>query len=248
MVKVLISQPRPQTTKSPYFEVAEKYNLELVFRPFIKIEPMTSKDFRSQHVSVGGHTAIVFTSRHAIDHFFALCKELRVNIPTDMKYFSVSEQVSLYLQKYVQYRKRKNFFPESGKLADLLPFIQKHNKERYFAPLSSAHNDDIFNLLEEAGVEHDEAVMYYTVANDFTADEKLDYDMLVFFSPEGIHSLIKNFPDFKQGNVCIACLGTKTVNEAEKAGLRVDLTPTAELRSVPAMIEEFAKRLKNGKS
>ncbi|MBQ4380127.1 MAG: uroporphyrinogen-III synthase [Bacteroidaceae bacterium] len=248
MVKVLISQPRPQTTKSPYFEVAEKYNLELVFRPFIKIEPMTSKDFRSQHVSVGGHTAIVFTSRHAIDHFFALCKELRVNIPTDMKYFSVSEQVSLYLQKYVQYRKRKNFFPESGKLADLLPFIQKHNKERYFAPLSSAHNDDIFNLLEEAGVEHDEAVMYYTVANDFTSDEKLDYDMLVFFSPEGIHSLVKNFPDFKQGKVCIACLGTKTVNEAEKAGLRVDLTPTAELRSVPAMIEEFAKRLKNGKS
>ncbi|MBP5376427.1 MAG: uroporphyrinogen-III synthase [Bacteroidaceae bacterium] len=248
MVKVLISQPRPQTTKSPYFEVAEKYNLELVFRPFIKIEPMTSKDFRSQHVSVGGHTAIVFTSRHAIDHFFALCKELRVNIPTDMKYFSVSEQVSLYLQKYVQYRKRKNFFPESGKLADLLPFIQKHNKERYFAPLSSAHNDDIFNLLEEAGVEHDEAVMYYTVANEFTSDEKLDYDMLVFFSPEGIHSLVKNFPDFKQGKVCIACLGTKTVNEAEKAGLRVDLTPTAELRSVPAMIEEFAKRLKNGKS
>ncbi|MBP5523661.1 MAG: uroporphyrinogen-III synthase [Bacteroidaceae bacterium] len=248
MVKVLISQPRPQTTKSPYFEVAEKYNLELVFRPFIKIEPMTSKDFRSQHVSVGGHTAIVFTSRHAIDHFFALCKELRVNIPTDMKYFSVSEQVSLYLQKYVQYRKRKNFFPESGKLADLLPFIQKHNKERYFAPLSSAHNDDIFNLLEEAGVEHDEAVMYYTVANEFTPDEKLDYDMLVFFSPEGIHSLVKNFPDFKQGKVCIACLGTKTVNEAEKAGLRVDLTPTAELRSVPAMIEEFAKRLKNGKS
>jgi uroporphyrinogen-III synthase len=160
----------------------------------------------------------------------------------------VSEQVSLYLQKYVQYRKRKNFFPESGKLADLLPFIQKHNKERYFAPLSSAHNDDIFNLLEEAGVEHDEAVMYYTVANDFTSDEKLDYDMLVFFSPEGIHSLVKNFPDFKQGKVCIACLGTKTVNEAEKAGLRVDLTPSAELRSVPAMIEEFAKRLKNGKS
>ncbi len=248
MAKILISQPRPQTTKSPYYEVAEKYNLELVFRPFIKIEPMTSKDFRSQHISVGGHTAIVFTSRHAIDHFFNLCKELRVTIPTDMKYFSVSEQVSLYLQKYVQYRKRKNFFPESGKLADLLPFIQKHNKEKYFAPLSSAHNDDIFNLLEEAGVEHDEAVMYYTVANDFTADEKLDYDMLVFFSPEGIHSLAKNFPDFKQGKVCIACLGTKTINEAEKAGLRVDLTPTPELRSVPAMIEEFAKRLKNGKS
>lgn len=241
MAKILISQPRPQTAKSPYFDVAEKYNLDLVFRPFIKIEPMTSKDFRSQHVSIVGHTAIVFTSRHAIDHFFTLCKELRVTIPTDMKYFCVSEQVSLYLQKYVQYRKRKNFFPESGKLSDLLPFIQKHNKDKYFAPLSSAHNDDIFNLLEEAGVEHDEAVMYYTVANDFQADEKLDYDMLVFFSPEGIHSLVKNFPDFVQGDVWIACLGSKTVNEAKKAGLRVDLTVTPELRSVPAMIEEFAK-------
>lgn len=209
---------------------------------------MTSKDFRSQHVSIAGHTAIVFTSRHAIDHFFNLVKDLRVNIPTDMKYFCVSEQVSLYLQKYVQYRKRKNFFPESGKLADLLPFMQKHNKEKYFAPLSSAHNDDVYNLLEEAGVEHNEAVMYYTVPNDFQPDEVLDYDMLVFFSPEGIHSLTKNFPDFHQGNVCIACLGTKTVNEAKKAGLRVDLTTTPELRSVPAMIEEFAKTLQNGKS
>ncbi len=241
MAKILISQPRPQTTKSPYFDVAEKYNLELVFRPFIKIEPMSSIDFRSQHVSIAGHTAIVFTSRHAIDHFFAMCKELRVVIPTDMKYFCVSEQVSLYLQKYVQYRKRKNFFPESGKLSDLLPFIQKHNKERYFTPLSSAHNNDIFNLLEEAEVEHDEAIMYYTVANEFQPDEKLDYDMLVFFSPEGIHSLIKNFPNFQQGDVCIACLGTKTVHEAEKAGLRVDLTVSPELRSVPAMIEQFAK-------
>ena len=247
MAKILISQPRPQTEKSPYFEVAEKYNLDLVFRPFIKIESMTPKDFRAQKVSVSGHTAVVFTSRHAIDHFFNLCKEMRVNIPTDMKYFSVSEQVSLYVQKYVQYRKRKNFFPESGKLADLLPFIQKHNKDSYIAPLSSVHNDDVYNLLEEAGVAHDEVAMYYTVTNDFQPDEKLDYDMLIFFSPEGIHSLVKNFPDFEQGDVCIACLGAKTVQEAKKAGLRVDLTTSPELRSVPAMIEEFAKSMKKKK-
>ena len=248
MAKILISQPRPQTAKSPYFDVAEKYNLELVFRPFIKIEPMSSIDFRSQHVSIGGHTAVVFTSRHAIDHFFALVKDLRVTIPTDMKFFSVSEQVSLYLQKYVQYRKRKNFYPESGKLHDLLPFIQKHNKDKYFVPLSSAHNDDVRNLLEEAGVQHSEAIMYYTVSNDFRPDETLDYDMLIFFSPEGINSLTKNFPDFKQDKVCIACLGSKTVAAAEAAGLRVDLTTTPELRSVPAMIEEFAKTHLNGNS
>jgi len=247
MAKILISQPRPQTEKSPYFDVAEKYNLDLVFRPFIKIEPMTPKEFRAQKVSIAGHTAVVFTSRHAIDHFFNLCKEMRVNIPTDMKYFSVSEQVSLYVQKYVQYRKRKNFFPESGKLVDLLPFIQKHNKDVYFAPLSSVHNNDIHDLLEEAGVAHNEAAMYYTVTNDFQPGEELDYDMLIFFSPEGIHSLVKNFPDFEQGDICIACLGSKTVQEAQKAGLRVDLTTSPELRSVPAMIEQFAKSRKKKK-
>ena len=134
--KILVSQPRPQTEKSPYFEVAKKYDIELVFHPFIKIEPMSAKDFRQQKVSIPGHTAIVFTSRHAIDHFFALCKELRVSIPDDMKYFCVSEQVSLYIQKYVQYRKRKNFFPESGRIADLLPIIQKHSSEKYFVPQS----------------------------------------------------------------------------------------------------------------
>lgn len=242
--KILVSQPRPQTEKSPYFEVAKKYNIDLVFRPFIKIEPMTARDFRQQKVSIPGHTAVVFTSRHAIDHFFALCKELRVTIPDDMKYFCVSEQVSLYIQKYVQYRKRKNFFPESGRVADLLPIMVKHSSEKYFVPQSSAHNDDMKSMLDKAGLDHDEAVMYYTVANDFTPDEAFDYDMLVFFSPEGIHSLVKNFPDFQQGKVKVACLGAKTIKAAEDAGIHVDFQPTAELRSVPAIIEAYAKTLK----
>lgn len=241
--KILVSQPKPQTEKSPYFEVAHKYNIELVFRPFIKIESMSAKDFRQQKVSIPGHTAIVFTSRHAIDHFFTLCKELRVTIPDDMKYFCVSEQVSLYIQKYVQYRKRKNFFPETGLLSDLMPIIAKHSNEKYFVPQSSAHTDDMRRMLDEAGVEHNEAVMYYTVTNDFTPDEAFDYNMLVFFSPEGIHSLIKNFPDFKQGDIKVACLGGKTIKAAEQAGLTVDYQPTAELRSVPAIIEAYAKTL-----
>jgi uroporphyrinogen-III synthase len=241
--KILVSQPKPQTEKSPYFEVAHKYNIELVFRPFIKIESMPAKDFRQQKVSIPGHTAIVFTSRHAIDHFFTLCKELRVTIPDDMKYFCVSEQVSLYIQKYVQYRKRKNFFPETGLLSDLMPIIAKHSNEKYFVPQSSAHTDDMRRMLDEAGVEHNEAVMYYTVTNDFTPDEAFDYNMLVFFSPEGIHSLIKNFPDFKQGDIKVACLGGKTIKAAEQAGLTVDYQPTAELRSVPAIIEAYAKTL-----
>lgn len=243
-IKVLVSQPKPQTEKSPYFDVAEKYGLDLVFRPFIKVEPMSAKDFRSQKVSIPGHTAIVFTSRHSVDHFFNLCKDLRVNIPDDMKYFCVSEQVSLYISKFVQYRKRKNFFPESGKLVDLIPIMVKHKVENYFCPMSSVHNDDLANMLDEAGLKHDEAVMYYTVSNDFTPDEPMDYNMLVFFSPEGIHSLVKNFPDFKQGDVAIACLGTKTIAAAEEVGLKVNYQPNAELRSVPALIEAYAKTLK----
>lgn len=241
--KILVSQPKPQTEKSPYYDVASKYNIEIVFRPFIKIEPMSAKDFRQQKVSIPGHTAVVFTSRHAIDHFFALCKDLRVTIPDNMKYFCVSEQVSLYIQKYVQYRKRKNFFPESGRMADLIPLMVKHHDEKFFVPQSSAHTDDMRRLLDEAELDHDEAVMYYTVANDFAPDEAFDYQMLVFFSPEGIHSLTKNFPNFEQGDIKVACLGTKTIKAAEKAGIRVDYQPSPELRSVPAIIEAYAKTL-----
>ncbi len=239
--KILISQPKPQTEKSPYYDVANKYGVDIVFRPFIKVEPMSAKDFRMQKISIPGHTAVVFTSRHAIDHFFNLCKELRVEIPDDMKYFCVSEQVALYIQKYVQYRKRKNFHPETGKIADLIPIMVKHKTEKFFVPQSSAHNDDLKNMLDEAGLDHDEAVMYYTVSNDFGPDEPFDYNMLVFFSPEGIHSLKKNFPDFVQGDIAIACLGAKTIKAAEEAGLRVDLQPTPELRSVPAIIEDYIK-------
>ncbi|MCM1347144.1 MAG: uroporphyrinogen-III synthase [Bacteroides sp.] len=242
--KILVSQPKPQTEKSPYFDIAEKYGVEMVFRPFIKVEPMSAKDFRQQKVSIPEHTAIVFTSRHAIDHFFTLCKELRVNIDDTMKYFCVSEQVALYIQKYVQYRKRKNFHPESGKLADLIPIMQKHKTEKYFVPLSSVHNDDLKNLLDAAKLQHSEAVMYYTVSNDFGPDEPFDYNMIVFFSPEGIYSLMKNFPDFKQGDIAIACLGSKTIKAAEEAGLRIDMQPTPELRSVPAMIEDYIKKHK----
>lgn len=239
--KILISQPKPQTAKSPYFDIAEKYGVDMVFRPFIKIEKMSAKDFRQQKVSIPGHTAIVFTSRHAIDHFFDLVKELRVIIKEDMKYFCKSEQVALYIQKYVQYRKRKVFFPTTGKVSDLIPIMEKHKTENYFVPQSSAHNDEMKNMLDAAGLKHDEAVMYYTVSNDFQPGEPFDYNMLVFFSPEGIHSLVKNFPNFDQGKVAIACLGQKTIEAAEEAGLRVDMKPTPELRSVPAIIEDFIK-------
>jgi uroporphyrinogen-III synthase len=238
--KVLVSQPKPASDKSPYYDIAEKYGVEIDFRPFIKVESLSAKEFRQQKVSILDHTAIVFTSRHAIDHFFNLCTELRVAIPETMKYFCTSEQIALYIQKYVQYRKRKVFFGATGKFADLLPSIVKHNSEKYFVPLSDVHNDEIKTALDAKKIQHTEAVMYRTVSNDFGADEKFDYDMLLFFSPAGITSLLKNFPDFDQKDVAIGCFGPATAKAVKDAGLRLDLeAPTVEAPSMTAALDKF---------
>ena len=238
--KVLVSQPKPASDKSPYYDIAEKYGVEIDFRPFIKVESLSAKEFRQQKVSILDYTAIVFTSRHAIDHFFNLCTELRVAIPETMKYFCTSEQIALYIQKYVQYRKRKVFFGATGKFADLLPSIVKHNSEKYFVPLSDVHNDEIKTALDAKKIQHTEAVMYRTVSNDFGADEKFDYDMLLFFSPAGITSLLKNFPDFDQKDVAIGCFGPATAKAVKDAGLRLDLeAPTVEAPSMTAALDKF---------
>lgn len=241
--KVLVSQPKPASEKSPYFEIAEKYGVKIDFRPFIKVESLTAKEFRQQKVSILDHTAVVFTSRHAIDHFFNLCTELRVTIPETMKYFCTSETISLYIQKYVQYRKRKVFFGATGKFQDLLPLIVKHSGEKYFIPMSDVHNDEIKNALDQNKIQHTEAVMYRTVSNDFTPEEKFDYDMLVFFSPSGIQSLLKNFPNFEQGDIAIGCFGPTTAKAVKDAGLRLGLeAPTAEAPSMTAALDMFIRK------
>ena len=179
--KILISQPKPTSEKSPYFEMAKEFNVELVFRPFIKVEGLSSKEFRQQKVSIVGHTAVVFTSRHAIDNYFKLAKEMRMTIPEDMKYFCVTEQIALYIQKYVQYRKRKVFYGQTGKIVDLLPSMVKHKNERYLIPMSDVHDDSVRQMLEAKKLHHTECVMYRTVSNDFTEEEVkvFDYDMCV---------------------------------------------------------------------
>ena len=238
--KVLVSQPKPSSDKSPYFDIAEKYGVEIVFRPFIKVEGVSAKEFRQQKVSILDHTAVVFTSRHAIDHFFTLCTELRVTIPETMKYFCTSEQIALYIQKYVQYRKRKVFFGATGKFTDLMPSIVKHNSEKYLVPLSDVHTDEIKNALDAKKIQHSEAVMYRTVSNDFTPEEKFDYDMLLFFSPAGIQSLLKNFPEFDQKDMAIGCFGPATAKAVKDAGLRLDLeAPTVEAPSMTAALDKF---------
>ena len=240
--KVLISQPKPASEKSPYYDIAEKYGVKIDFRPFIKVESVSAKEFRQQKVSILDHTAVVFTSRHAIDHFFTLCVDLRVTVPETMKYFCTSEAIALYIQKYVQYRKRKVFFGATGKFDDLLPQIIKHNTEKYFIPMSDVHNEVIHNLLEKNQIQHTEAVMYRTVSNDFQEGEDTDYDMLVFFSPAGIQSLKKNFPNFEQKEIAIGTFGPTTAKAVKEAGLRLDLeAPTAETPSMPAALDKFIR-------
>lgn len=241
--KILVSQPQPTSPKSPYYDIAARHNVEFVFRPFIKVEGLSAKEFRQQHINILDYTAIVFTSRHAIDHFFNLCKEMRVAIPEDMKYFCITETVALYIQKYVQYRKRKVFFGATGKINDVLPAMVKHKNEKYLTPLSDVHNDEISKMMESKNLKHTECVMYRTVSNDFATNEVFDYDMLVFFSPSGISSLQKNFPNFEQGEIAIATLGPTTAKAVKDANLRVDVeAPSPEFPSITAAIEDFIKR------
>ncbi|MDY6269832.1 MAG: uroporphyrinogen-III synthase [Prevotella sp.] len=242
--KILISQPRPTSEKSPYFEIEKRYGVEFVFRPFFKIEGLTPKEFRQQKINVLDFTAVVFTSRHAIDNYFRLAKEMRINIPEEMKYFCVTETIALYIQKYVQYRKRKVFFGTTGKIEDLLPTMVKHKAEKYLVPLSSVHNDSVKTLLTSKKLNHKECVMYRTVSNDFTDEEKksFDYSMLIFSSPTGVKALKKNFPDFEQGDIKIGAFGPATAKEVEAQGLKLTLTaPSKEYPSMTSALNAYLK-------
>lgn len=242
MKKVLVSQPKPTSEKSPYFEIAEKYGVEIVFRPFIKVEGLSAKEFRQSKISISDYTAVIFTARTAIDHFFRLCEEMRISIPDTMKYFCTTESIALYLQKYIVYRKRKIFHGNTGKLDDLLPFLMKHNKEKFLYAISSVHKDEDLNILDKNNINYTKAVMYRTVSNDFGPDEKFDYDMLLFFSPSGIDSLLKNFPDFKQEDVKIGCFGATTAKAVRDAGFRLDIeAPSVKAPSMTAALELYLK-------
>ena len=242
--KILISQPRPTSEKSPYFEIEKRYGVEFVFRPFFKIEGLTPKEFRQQKINVLDFTAVVFTSRHAIDNYFRLAKEMRINIPEEMKYFCVTETIALYIQKYVQYRKRKVFFGTTGKIEDLLPTMVKHKAEKYLVPLSSVHNDSVKTLLTSKKLNHKECVMYRTVSNDFTDEEKksFDYSMLIFSSPTGVKALKKNFPDFEQGDIKIGAFGPATAKEVEAQVFKLTLTaPSKEYPSMTSALNAYLK-------
>jgi len=240
--KILVSQPQPTTEKSPYFDISEKYNVKIDFRQFIKVEPVLAKEFRTQRINILDFTAIIFNARHGIDHFFRLCEEMRITIPETMKYFCVSESVALYLQRYIHYRKRKVFFGATGKLADLVTIMNKHLEEKYLFITSDVQNEDTISTIEKSKIVYTKAVMYRTVSNDFGPDEEFNYDMLLFFSPMGIGSLLKNFPNFVQGDIQIGCFGANTAQAVREAGLRLDIE--APLPGVPSMTMALENYLK----
>ena len=241
--KMLVSQPQPASSKSPYYDIAKKFDVEIDFRPFIKIEPLTAKEFRQQKVSILDYSAVVFTARTAVDHFFNLREEMRVPLPETMKYFCMTETIANYLQKYITFRKRKVFFSTSGHFDDFVKLMGKHPKERYLIPVSDVHKDELMFSLNTKKIHYKKVVMYRTVSNHFAEDETFDYDMLLFFSPLGISSLLENFPQFNQNDIRIGCFGPTTAKAAVEAGLRLDIeAPTPETPSMTAALELFLQR------
>jgi len=248
--KILVSQPQPENNKSPYFDLASKHNLKIDFRPFIHVEGVSARDFRQEKVDLGVHTAVLFTSKTAIDHYFRIAEETRTNIPDTMKYFCISEATAYYLQKYIVYRKRKIFYG-NGKITDLLEIMNKHRDEKFLLPLSAAHKEEIPELLKTNNFEYSKAILYRTECSDLSDLADVNYDILVFYSPSGIKSLFQNFPDFKQNNTKIASFGTKTAKAAEEAGLRLDITaPQPQAPSMTMALENFIKdyNKNNGKA
>ncbi|WP_421764059.1 uroporphyrinogen-III synthase [Ekhidna sp.] len=242
---ILVSQPEPSDPNSPYHKLAEKYNLKIDFRQFIEIDPVDVKEFRKQKVNILDHTAVIFTSRNAVDHFFRLATENKIEIPTDMKYFCISETTANYLQKYIVIRKRKIFTGERT-AADLLEVIKKHKGEKFIFPCSNIRTDHIPDFLNENGYEWSEATIYRTVASDLSDLDDVTYDVIAFFSPSGIESLMHNFPKFKQNNTRIAAFGPTTSKAVKEAGLILDIqAPLPNAPSMTGALEVYIKEANN---
>ncbi len=240
---ILVSQPRPTTEKSPYFDMEARYGVNIHFHQFIRIEEFTPREFRAQHINILDYTAIVFNSKHGIDHFFHLCQEMRITIPESMHYYCISEAIANYLQKFIQYRKRKVFFGTNSKIEELVPLMHRRPNDKFLMILADVYNEDVIKMFADHKITVKPAVMYRTVANDLTdAQKAVDYDMFVFFTPAGVQSFQHNYPNFEQGERVIACFGAATALELENAGLRVDVkAPSPECPSITAAIDKFLK-------
>ena len=242
-MNILVSQPQPTDfEKSPYAELTKKYNVKIDFHKFIKVEGVPSKEFRQSRINLLDYSAVIFTSRNAVDHYFRMAKELRADIPQTMKYFCISESTAFYLQKYVQYRKRKIFHGKQN-FEELMDIIKKHKEEKYLLPCSDIHKASISKMLEDAGINYNKGVFYRTLASDLSHLDIKEYDMLIFFSPSGITSLFKNFPGFKQNSTMIGAFGPTTSKAVIDSGLTLNIeAPTKTAPSMTMAIEEFLQK------
>jgi uroporphyrinogen-III synthase len=240
---ILISQPQPANENNPYSAVADKHKVVIDFRSFIHVEGVTASDFRKDKIQIRDFRNVIFTSKNAVDHYFRMCEEMRVQISPDIRYFCISEAIAYYLQKYVVYRKRK-IYHGNIRIEELIPTLKKFKNEKFLMPSSDSLKPQIPNALEEAKIDYTRAILFKTVVSDLSDLENVFYDILVFFSPSGIKSLYENFPDFKQNNTRLACFGATTQKEAEKNGLVVDIpAPTVDAPSMTKAISDYIKEV-----
>lgn len=244
---ILVSQPEPKIENSPYSTLASKQKVKIDFVPFIHVEGVNASDFRKEKLNPRDFRAVILTSKNAVDHYFRICEEMRVPISNDTKYFCISEAIAYYLQKYVVYRKRKIYHGYQT-MSDLIPLLKKHKDETFFMPSSDILKSDIPATLEKHNIKYERAILYKTVTSDLSHLRDVYYDILVFFSPEGIKSLIKNFPDFEQKDTRIAAFGSTTHAAVEEAGLRLDiLAPTPQFPSMTKALDEYIQGVNKGK-
>ncbi|HAP71903.1 MAG TPA: uroporphyrinogen-III synthase [Cryomorphaceae bacterium] len=240
---ILISQPQPANENNPYSAVADKHKVVIDFRSFIHVEGVTASNFRKDKIQIRDFRNVIFTSKNAVDHYFRMCEEMRVQISPDIRYFCISEAIAYYLQKYVVYRKRK-IYHGNIRIEELIPVLKKFKNEKFLMPSSDSLKPQIPNALEEANIDYTRAILFKTVVSDLSDLENVFYDVLVFFSPSGIKSLYENFPEFKQNNTRLACFGATTQKEAEKNGLIVDIpAPTVNAPSMTKAISDYIKKV-----
>lgn len=238
--KILISQPRPQVERNPYSGMENDYGVQCDFHQLIKVEGIGVREFRDQHIYLEDYTAVIVNSRLGIDHYFRMAEEMRFSVPESMHYYCISEAVGNYLQKYIQYRKRKVFAAENNRFEDLLPAMHRRPQEKYLMVMSDVHNEETLNMFAENNIVVKPAIMYRTVATEWPKDKSFNYDMIVLFTPSGVAALRKNFPDWEQGDTVIACFGANTQIALEEAGFRVDIVaPTPECPSITTAIKKF---------
>jgi uroporphyrinogen-III synthase len=239
---VLITQPRPESEKSPYFELSRKFDVELDFHPFIRLEAIPAKEFRKQKIDIQSHTAVIFTSRNAIDHFFRVCEEMKVSVSQDTKYFCITEAVALYLQKFILYRKRKVFYGADGSNKSLFDVINKHKSNEKFLYVCSENQQDseITGWLKTNNCDFSLAFMYRTVSNDVQDVLKNEYDVICFFTPSGVRSLFDNVPKYKQNGTVIGAFGSNTSKAVQEAGLILTIkAPEPQAPSMVAALEKY---------